>query len=37
MDMYEKAELRVLQHLKDDPDELIPDGMEEWEFSAACD
>ena len=37
MDMYEKAELRVLQHLKDDPDELIPDGMEEWEFNAACD
>lgn len=37
MDIYKNAELRVLRHLADDPEELIPEGMEDWEFYATCD
>jgi hypothetical protein len=37
MDYNKSAELRVLRHLKEDAKELIPEGMEEFEFYATCD
>ena len=37
MDIYKEAELRVLRHLVNDPTELVPEGMEDWEFNATCD
>lgn len=37
MDIYKEAELRVLQHLTNDTNELMPEGMKDWEFNAVCD
>jgi hypothetical protein len=36
MDIRKEAELRVLRHLIENKDEMIPDGMEEHEYKAAC-
>ena len=36
MDIYKNAELRVLRHLQEDAEELMPEGMEDWEFYATC-
>lgn len=36
MDIRKEAELRVLRHLVEKKDEMIPDGMEGHEYKAAC-